>query len=109
MTRWWSFPNSAMYEVSDRIAQFALEAKLPSVSGWSPFAQKGLLMTYGRTARALVDARTLHGSHSKGCQTRRSASRGAGKVLPGDQPEDSKEPWARNSTDAATRADEVFE
>ena len=25
-----------MYEVSDRIAQFALEAKLPSVSGWSP-------------------------------------------------------------------------
>ncbi|MGC1624421.1 MAG: hypothetical protein WA759_16675, partial [Pseudolabrys sp.] len=47
------FPDSAMYEVSDRIAQFALEAKLPSVSGWSPFAQKGLLMTYGPNVREL--------------------------------------------------------
>ena len=51
------FPDSAMYEVSDRIAQFALEAKLPSVSGWSPFAQKGLLMTYGPNVRELY--RTL--------------------------------------------------
>jgi putative ABC transport system substrate-binding protein len=41
------FPDSAMYEVSGRIARFASEAKLPSVSGWSRFAQKGLLMTYG--------------------------------------------------------------
>jgi putative ABC transport system substrate-binding protein len=47
------FPDSAMYEVSDRIARFALEAKLPSVSGWSPFAQKGLLMTYGPNVREL--------------------------------------------------------
>jgi putative ABC transport system substrate-binding protein len=30
-----------------------LEAKLPSVSGWSPFAQKGLLMTYGPDVREL--------------------------------------------------------
>ena len=37
------FPDSAMYEIGDRIARFALEAKLPSVSGWSSFAQKGLL------------------------------------------------------------------
>jgi len=51
------FPDSAMYEVSDRIAQFALEAKLPSVSGWFPFAQKGLLMTYGPNVRELY--RTL--------------------------------------------------
>src|SRR3954453_15706388 len=47
------FPDSAMYEVSDRIARFALEARLPSVSGWSPFAQKGLLMTYGPDVREL--------------------------------------------------------
>jgi putative ABC transport system substrate-binding protein len=47
------FPDSAMYEVSDRVAQFALQAKLPSVSGWSPFAQKGLLMTYGPDVRGL--------------------------------------------------------
>jgi putative ABC transport system substrate-binding protein len=47
------FPDSAMYEISDRIARFALEAKLPSVSGWSSFAQKGLLMTYGPNVREL--------------------------------------------------------
>ena len=42
------FPDSVMYEVTERIARFAVEAKLPSVSGWSSFANKGLLMTYGR-------------------------------------------------------------
>jgi putative ABC transport system substrate-binding protein len=47
------FPDSAMYEVSDRIARFAIEAKLPSVSGWTPFAHKGLLMTYGPNVREL--------------------------------------------------------
>jgi putative ABC transport system substrate-binding protein len=47
------FPDSAMYEVSDSIARFALQAKLPSVSGWSPFAQKGMLMTYGPDVRDL--------------------------------------------------------
>ena len=47
------FPDAAMYEVSGRIAQFALDAKLPSVSGWSPFARKGFLMTYGPNVRDL--------------------------------------------------------
>ncbi len=47
------FPDSAMYEVSERIAGFALEAKLPSISGWSSFANKGLLMTYGPNVREL--------------------------------------------------------
>jgi putative ABC transport system substrate-binding protein len=47
------FPDSAMYEISDRIARFAVEAKLPSVSGWSSFANKGLLMTYGPNVREL--------------------------------------------------------
>jgi ABC-type uncharacterized transport system substrate-binding protein len=47
------FPDSAMYEIGDRIAGFALEAKLPSVSGWSSFANKGLLMTYGPNVREL--------------------------------------------------------
>jgi putative ABC transport system substrate-binding protein len=47
------FPDSAMYEISDRIAKFAIEAKLPSVSGWTPFAHKGLLMTYGPNVREL--------------------------------------------------------
>ena len=47
------FPDSAMYESCDRIARLALQAKLPSVSGWSSFANKGLLMTYGPNVRAL--------------------------------------------------------
>jgi putative tryptophan/tyrosine transport system substrate-binding protein len=47
------FPDSAMYEISDHVARLALQAKLPSVSGWSSFANKGLLMTYGPNVRAL--------------------------------------------------------
>ena len=47
------FPDSVMYEASARIAKFASEAKLPSVSGWSPFAANGLLMTYGPDVREL--------------------------------------------------------
>ena len=47
------FPDSVMYEISGRIAQFALDAKLPSVSGWSTFARKGCLMTYGPDVRDL--------------------------------------------------------
>ena len=42
-----------MYEISDHVARLALQAKLPSVSGWSSFANKGLLMTYGPNVRAL--------------------------------------------------------
>jgi putative ABC transport system substrate-binding protein len=66
------FPDSAMYEVSDRIARFALEAKLPSVSGWSPFAQKGLLMTYGPDVRELY----------------RSLARYTDRILRGTKPAD---------------------
>src|ERR671936_1397958 len=47
------FPDSAMYEICDHVARLALQAKLPSVSGWSSFANKGLLMTYGPNVRAL--------------------------------------------------------
>jgi putative ABC transport system substrate-binding protein len=63
------FPDSVMFEVSARIARFASEAKLPSVSGWAPFARNGLLMTYGpnvhqlyRTLGRYVD-RILRGAH----------------------------------------------
>ena len=47
------FPDSAMYEISGRIGQFALDARLPSVSGWSPFVRKGCLLTYGPNVREL--------------------------------------------------------
>jgi putative ABC transport system substrate-binding protein len=66
------FPDSAMYEVSDRIARFASEAKLPSVSGWSPFAQKGLLMTYGPNVHDLY----------------RSLARYTDRILRGTKPAD---------------------
>lgn len=41
------FPDAVMFAVSDRIARFASEARLPSVSGWGSFARNGLLLTYG--------------------------------------------------------------
>jgi putative ABC transport system substrate-binding protein len=47
------FPDSTMFNVSGRIAQFASEARLPSVSGWAPFAHSGLLFTYGPNVREL--------------------------------------------------------
>jgi len=47
------FPDSTMYRKSERIAQFAIEARLPSVSGWAPFATSGLLLTYGPNIRDL--------------------------------------------------------
>ena len=53
------FPDSAMFEVNDRVSAFAVEARLPSVSGWSPFARNGLLLTYGPDVRELY--RTLGG------------------------------------------------
>jgi putative ABC transport system substrate-binding protein len=66
------FPDSAMYEVSDRVARFALDAKLPSVSGWYPFAQKGLLVTYGPNVRELY----------------RSLARYTDRILKGTKPAD---------------------
>lgn len=54
------FRDLAMYEISDRIARFAIEAKLPSVSGWTSFAHKGLLMTYGPNVRELYRSLARH-------------------------------------------------
>jgi putative ABC transport system substrate-binding protein len=47
------FPDAGMFDVSDHIASFALQAKLPSVSGWAPFARNGLLLSYGPNLREL--------------------------------------------------------
>src|SRR5712691_1136396 len=41
------FPDAAMFAVSDRIARFAPQARVPSVSGCGSFARNGLLLTYG--------------------------------------------------------------
>jgi putative tryptophan/tyrosine transport system substrate-binding protein len=66
------FPDSAMHEICERVARFALEAKLPSVSGWSSFAQKGILMTYGPDVRELY----------------RSLARYTDRILRGTKPAD---------------------
>ena len=66
------FPDSAMYEICDRIAKLSADAKLPSVSGWAPFAHSGLLMTYGPNVRELY----------------RSLGRYADRILRGAKPAD---------------------
>jgi putative ABC transport system substrate-binding protein len=42
-----TFPDGVMVANSGRIAQFAVDAKLPTVSGWASFADNGFLLTYG--------------------------------------------------------------
>jgi putative ABC transport system substrate-binding protein len=47
------FPDSVMFGLSDRIARFASDARMPAVSGWAPFAESGLLLSYGPNLRDL--------------------------------------------------------
>ena len=47
-----AFPDSVMLSLSSRIAKFALDAKIATVSGWSGFADNGFLMTYGPNLNA---------------------------------------------------------
>ena len=42
-----TFPDGVMVANSGRIAKFAVNAKLPTVSGWASFADNGFLLTYG--------------------------------------------------------------
>ena len=45
------FPDATMMRYSERLAQFALKNRIPAVSGWSEFAERGNLMTYGPNLR----------------------------------------------------------
>lgn len=45
------FPDALTLEQRERIAAFALQHRLPTVSGWSLYADSGLLMTYGPNLR----------------------------------------------------------
>ena len=40
-------PDNLIMLARDRLAQFAMEQKIPVISGWGEFAQSGGLMTYG--------------------------------------------------------------
>jgi putative ABC transport system substrate-binding protein len=42
-----AFPDGLMLANSGRIAKFAVEAKIATVSGWSQFADNGFLFSYG--------------------------------------------------------------
>ena len=45
------FPDVTMYTHREKLAGLALEARLPAVSGWSSFAESGLLFNYGPNLR----------------------------------------------------------
>lgn len=45
------FPDGVMLGHSQRIARFALEERLPVISGWDRFADNGFLATYGPNLR----------------------------------------------------------
>ncbi|HUQ73559.1 MAG TPA: ABC transporter substrate-binding protein [Burkholderiales bacterium] len=46
-----TFPDGLMLNSSARIAKFALEARLVSISGWAGFADNGFLASYGPNLR----------------------------------------------------------
>jgi putative tryptophan/tyrosine transport system substrate-binding protein len=45
------FPDYTMFQNRERLARLAAEAHLPAVSGWSSFAESGLLFNYGPNLR----------------------------------------------------------
>ena len=47
------FPDATMYRNRELISQLAAVARLPAVSGWSSFADSGLLFNYGPNLREI--------------------------------------------------------
>jgi putative ABC transport system substrate-binding protein len=45
------FPDYTMFQNREKLARLAAEARLPAVSGWSSFAESGLLFNYGPNLR----------------------------------------------------------
>jgi putative tryptophan/tyrosine transport system substrate-binding protein len=46
-----AFPDAFTLDQREKIAAFGLKYRLPTVSGWSAFAESGFLMTYGPNLR----------------------------------------------------------
>jgi len=46
-----AFPDSVLVGLSDRFAQFSMKNRVPAISGWPQFAERGNLMTYGPNLR----------------------------------------------------------
>jgi len=96
------FPDAAMFAVSDQIARFAAQAKLPSVSGWGSFARNGLLLTYGPNVPEIYRfAGALHGPHPAWHQGRRAPRRIANQVRAGHQSRDRQGARPRRAADVA--------
>jgi putative ABC transport system substrate-binding protein len=55
-----AFPDAVMLANSGRIASFAAQAKIATVSGWSGFADNGFLLTYGPNLHASFRALARH-------------------------------------------------
>jgi putative tryptophan/tyrosine transport system substrate-binding protein len=66
------FPDYTMFVNRERLSRLALDAKLPSVSGWPSFAESGLLFNYGPNLRDLY----------------RGLARYVNRILRGAKPED---------------------
>ena len=45
------FPDAGTMSYSERIAKFTLETRIPAMSGWAVFAERGNLVTYGPDLR----------------------------------------------------------
>ncbi len=45
------FPDAFMMRYSEKLAEFALKNRIPAISGWAQFADRGNLMTYGPNLR----------------------------------------------------------
>ena len=42
-----AFPDATMMRYSERIAAVAIKNRIPAVSGWAEFTERGNLMSYG--------------------------------------------------------------
>jgi putative ABC transport system substrate-binding protein len=47
------FPDAFMMRYSEQIAAFATKSRIPAISGWAQFAERGNLMTYGPNLRVV--------------------------------------------------------
>jgi putative ABC transport system substrate-binding protein len=46
-----AFPDAMMMRYSEQIAAFSLKNRVPAISGWAQFAERGNIMTYGPVLR----------------------------------------------------------
>jgi putative ABC transport system substrate-binding protein len=66
------FPDYTLFVNRDRLARLAIETRLPAISGWPSFAERGLLFNYGPNLRDLY----------------RGLARYVNRILRGAKPED---------------------